>query len=162
MGKRPLILLAVLIPAAVISLFFTNNLGRPGITNPFASSAPYPTIAAKAESTPQSITMAPATSTNIEILSPRLGDSVKSGFIVKGNARTFESSVAIRLSDSFGNVLIETFTLANAPGVGQFGLFEKVVDFETDDSSGTLEVFQYSAKDGSEIDKVTIPLLFEK
>ena len=90
--------------------------------------------------------MAPSSSLNIEVLSPRSGDSIKSGFIVKGNARTFESNVVIRLSDSEGVVLTETFSLANAPDAGQFGPFEKVLDFQTDDSVGTLEVFQYSAK----------------
>ena len=161
MRKGPLILLAVLIPGAIIALLLTNNFSGAKIANPFASPTPYPTIATGSDSIDQSITIAPATSNNIEVLSPRGGDSIKSGFVVKGNARTFESNVAIRLSDSEGNILAETFTLANAPDAGQFGPFEKVLDFQTDDSVGTLEVFQYSAKDGSEIDKVTIPLLFE-
>ena len=105
--------------------------------------------------------MAPSSSQNIEVLSPRSGDKVESEFVVKGNARTFESNVAIRLYDSEGNVLTETFTLANAPDTGQFGPFEKMISFESNSDTGTLEVFQYSAKDGTQIDKVTIPLLFE-
>lgn len=116
----------------------------------------------ESSSTPGSITSSPAASDNIEVLSPRAGETVKSGFVVKGNARTFESNVAIRLSDSLGNVLIETFTLANSPDAGQFGPFERELDFQTDDSTGILEVFQYSAKDGSEIDKVTVPVVFKK
>lgn len=105
--------------------------------------------------------MAPSSSQNIEVLSPRSGDKIKSGFVVKGNARTFESNVAIRLYDSFGNVLTETFTLANAPDVGQFGPFEKMINYVTESQTGTLEVFQYSAKDGSQIDIVTVPVIFE-
>ncbi|MEK9206921.1 MAG: Gmad2 immunoglobulin-like domain-containing protein, partial [Patescibacteria group bacterium] len=92
--------------------------------------------------------------------SPLGGDSVKSGFIVKGNARVFESVVSIRLLDSVGNILIQTTTMANAPDAGQFGPFEKMINFITTDSSGALEVYQVSAKDGSEIDKVSVPLLF--
>ena len=160
MGKKPLILLGILIPAAVIALTLITSNGSK-ITNPFASPTPYPTIAAGSESMPEFISMAPSSSLNIEVLSPRSGDSIKSGFFVKGNARTFESNVVIRLSDSEGVVLTETFTLANAPDAGQFGPFEKVLDFQTNSGTGTLEVFQYSAKDGSEIDKVTIPLLLE-
>ena len=140
-------------------LFIASNFSSNKIANPFLSPTPYPTISTDSNPS-QLITMAPMASTNIEVLSPRTGDSVKSGFAVKGNARTFESNVAIRLSDSGGNILAETFTLANAPDAGQFGPFEKVLNFQNDDSSGTLEVFQYSAKDGSEIDKVTIPVLF--
>lgn len=161
MGKKPLILLGILIPAAVIALIFTTSNGSI-ITNPFAFPTPYPTIAANSEPMPEFISMAPSSSLNIEVLSPRSGDNITSGFVVKGNARTFESNVAIRLSDSAGNLLTETFTLANAPDAGQFGPFEKELIFQTDSETGTLEVFQYSAKDGSEIDKVTIPLLFGK
>lgn len=159
MGKKPLILLGILIPAAVITLTLTRSSGSK-ITNPFASPTPYPTIAAGSESMPEFISMAPASSLNIEVLSPRGGDNVESGFFVKGNARTFESNVAIRLSDSEGIILTETFTLANSPDAGQFGPFEKELIFQTDSETGILEVFQYSAKDGSEIDKVTVPVLF--
>lgn len=142
-------------------LFIANNFFGKPINNPFATLTPYPTIGATNNSG-QSISMAPSASSNIEVLSPRGGDNVKSGFVVKGNARTFESNVTIRLSDSDGNVLIETNTLANAPDAGQFGPFEKMINFQSNSDTGTLEVFQYSAKDGSQIDKVTIPVLFDK
>jgi hypothetical protein len=102
--------------------------------------------------------MAPASSQNIEVLTPRSGDNVKSGFAVKGNARVFENVVSIRLVDSQGNVLFENYTEANSPDTGQFGPFEMMINYESDYTEGTLEVFQYSAKDGSEIDKVSVPL----
>ncbi len=105
--------------------------------------------------------MAPSASQNIEVLSPRGGDSVKSGFAVKGNARVFENVVSIRLTDSEGYMLIQTSAYANALDVGKFGPFEKMLSFQTSATEGTLEVYQSSAKDGSEIDKVTIPLLFK-
>ncbi|MBI2621097.1 MAG: Gmad2 immunoglobulin-like domain-containing protein [Candidatus Levybacteria bacterium] len=161
MRKNPLILLAILIPTVIIAILLAFNFTGRSV-NPFASPTPFPTIASDSETISDSITTAPASSENIEILSPRSGDTVGSGFAVKGNARTFESNVVIRLLDSEGNVLIETYTTANAPDAGQFGPFEKVLEFQTDDSAGTLDVFQYSAKDGSEIDKVTIPVIFKK
>jgi len=159
--KGPLILIAVLIPGTIIALLLANNFNSERITNPFASPTPYPTVSIGSETYQESITMAPAASNNIEVLSPRGGDSVKSGFAVKGNARVFENVVSIRLSDSEGNSLVETTTNTNAPDAGQFGPFEKMLTFQTNSDTGTLEVFQYSAKDGSEIDKVTIPLLFK-
>lgn len=159
MRKDLLILLAVLIPGGIIALLLTNNFTVAKITNPFASPTPYPTISTN--SSPEPITMAPATSSNIEVLSPRVGDSVKSGFAIKGNARVFENIVSIRLSDSEGNILVQTITSANAPDAGQFGPFEKMLNFQTNSDTGTLEVYQVSAKDGTEIDKVTIPLLFK-
>lgn len=99
-------------------------------------------------------------SANIEVLSPRAGDAVQSGFAIKGNARVFENVVSITLTDSEGNILAQTWAYANAPDVGKFGPFEKMLNFQTSAAEGILEVYQSSSKDGSEIDKVTIPLLF--
>lgn len=141
-------------------LFIASNFSSEKITNPFLSPTPYPTISTKSDPS-QLITMAPMASTNIEVLSPRTGDAVQSGFAVKGNARVFENVVSIRLTDSGGNILVQTWTYANAPDVGKFGPFEKMLNFQTYATEGTLEIYQSSAKDGSEIDKVTIPLLFK-
>lgn len=161
MRKDLLILLAVLIPAALIFVLVARNFSNNKVNNPFATPTPYPTVQPKpTEETPEVIT--PAASENIEVLSPRSGDLVKSGFRVEGNARTFENNVRIRLTDEEGNVLIDTFTMADAEDMGKFGPFEKILNFKSTANGGTLEVFQNSAKDGSEIDKVEIPLIFEK
>jgi len=158
--KEHILLLSVLVLALSSLLFLADNYSGKKLNNPFASITPYPTIIPDNNSE-EIISMAPSSSKNIEVLSPRAGDKVGSEFVVKGNARTFESNVAIRLYDSTGAVLLETFTLANAPDAGQFGPFEKMINTQTNTDTGTLEVFQYSAKDGTQIDKVTIPLIFE-
>lgn len=152
MRKDLLILLAVLIPLSLVMLIIAGNFSDPA---PFATTSINPPVSQN----PTAIS--PAASRNIEVLSPRGGDFVKSGFAVKGNARVFENVVSIRLTDAGENVLVQTFTTANAPDVGMFGPFEKVLKFETAVTEGTLEVYQSSAKDGSEIDKVTIPVLFK-
>lgn len=129
--------------------------------NLFAVVTPYPTIFTKQSNREiDDGVITPAASRNIEVLSPLTGDDVKSGFVVKGNARTFENTVNIRLLDSSGNIILETNTLANAPSAGQFGPFEKEIYFNSEDSSGTVEIFQYSERDGSETDKVIIPVAF--
>ncbi len=79
----------------------------------------------------------------------------------KGKARVFENVVSIRLKDKNGKILFQGTTNAQSPDVGQFGLFQKEVTFETMQKEGTLEVYQASARDGSEIDKVTIPVKFQ-
>lgn len=161
MRKDLLILLAVLIPVAFIMLILASNFSDKKITNLLVSPSPYPTISTNPTLTQNNTAISPAASRNIEVLSPRGGDSVKSGFAVKGNARVFENVVSIRLSDSDGYILVQTTAYANAPDVGQFGPFEKILNFQTNSSMGTLEVYQASAKDGSEIDKVSVPLLFK-
>ena len=151
MRKDLLILLAVFIPLSIVMLIMASN---------FSSPAPFATTSVNPPVSQNSTVISPAASRNIEVLSPRGGDFIKSGFAVKGNARVFESNVSIRLMDSQNNILIETNTTANAPDAGQFGSFEKIINFKITDDSGTLEIYQVSAKDGSEIDKVTIPVLF--
>lgn len=143
-------------------LIVAGNFSTKKITNPFATPTPYPTSSNPKIPASEETSITPASSKNIEVLSPLSGDIVKSGFVVKGNARVFENVVSIRLMDSLGGILSQTTTLANAPDAGKFGPFDKTMIFQTDDISGTLEIYQSSAKDGSEIDKVTIPLLFSK
>lgn len=151
MRKYLLILLAVLIPLSVVILIMASNFSNPA---PFATTSINPSVSQN------STAIDPAASRNIEILSPRGGDIFKSGTAVKGNARVFENVVSIRLTDSEGNILTQTTAMANAPDMGQFGTFEKMLKFQTSSTEGILEVYQASAKDGSEIDKVTIPVLF--
>ncbi len=158
MRKNFPILLAAFILGIIILFLAAQKFTNYGIKNPFVTPTPYPTVTTRDPSHTENIP--PSSSNNIEVLSPRTGDSIKSGFRVEGNARTFESNVRIRLTDDQGIFLIDTNTTANAPDVGQFGPFEKTLVFETDAKTGTLEVFQNSAKDGAEIDKVTIPVVF--
>jgi len=160
--KEQLFLLVVLIPAALTLLLVGHKFSSKKIINPFAAPTPFPTIPANQTSYQDSMNTTPSASKNIEVLSPRGGDSVKSGFAIKGNARVFENVVSIRLLDSEGNILVQTSTTADAPEIGQFGPFEKMLNFQTNNAAGTLEVYQVSAKDGSEIDKVTIPLIFKQ
>jgi len=141
-------------------IFVARNLSPQKLSNQLAATTPYPTISIASSDTQTRESITPSASRNIEVISPLIGDSVKSGFVIKGNARTFENSVVIRLVDSNGNNITEVYTSANASDVGQFGPFEKAIDFTSDQTEGTLEVFQYSAKDGIEIDKVIIPLQF--
>ena len=106
--------------------------------------------------------LTPSSSKNIEVILPSSNENVKSNFIVKGNARTINDVVYFRLYDSIGNVLTETYANANSLGSGNYGPFEKIIVFNSNDTSGLLEIFQYSDEDGSQIDKVEIPLVFVK
>jgi hypothetical protein len=112
-----------------------------------------------------SATPTPIASENIILESPKADEHISQVFYVTGKARVFENMVAIRLKEKLsGRTIGETTAYANAPDVGQFGEFQAGIQL-TDPSlrsgdSFILEVFQYSAKDGSEIDKVTVPLTF--
>lgn len=77
---------------------------------------------------------------------------------VTGTANTFEATFQIRLTDSTGNKLYEHFATATS-GTGTRGTYDETITFTTTThGSGTLSVFELSAKDGSEINTITLPV----
>lgn len=100
---------------------------------------------------------------NTVVTSPMDGDAIGDPVTVTGRAIAFESTFNLRVKDAAGNILKETSAMTNAPGMGEFGDFSVTLDYATPSTpTGTIEVFQYSAKDGSEIDKVIIDVKFKK
>lgn len=108
----------------------------------------------------QKISEAPLQEGNIVVDSPRSGDSISSPVKIEGKARVFENMFNYRLKDSDGTVLDYGSITAIEPDPSNYGKFSINIDFNPKGDNGTLEVFDYSAKDGSEIDMVSIPLKF--
>lgn len=101
-------------------------------------------------------------SENISVRTPRPDEKVESPLIVEGMERTFEQNVVLRLKDAGGRELVKTFTTGTAPDLGIHGPYRAELTFDRPSTrAGTLEVFQGSPKDGSEIDMVTVPVRFE-
>lgn len=100
---------------------------------------------------------------NIIVFLPQANEEAGLPVIIKGEARVFESTVNYRIQESDEKVLLEGFTMAESPDVGEYGAFEIFANYpEPEGAQGTIEVFTYSAKDGAEIDKVVIPIQFKK
>ncbi len=100
--------------------------------------------------------------TNIKVYSPVPGDSVANPVIIVGEARVFENTFNYRVKDLTGAVLGQGFSNALAPDIGQFGPFSVMIPIaEPATSYGTIEVLNFSAKDGSEQDVVSIPVVFD-
>ena len=94
---------------------------------------------------------------NIILESPKAGDTPGSQFVIKGKARVFENQLNFRIRDSKGLSLIEGTMSAKSPNADKFGAFEATVS-SLPAGKTTVEVFDKSAKDGSEIDKVSIDI----
>ena len=104
----------------------------------------------------------PNASDNILISKPKIGEEATNKIKVKGYARVFEGQFNIRLKTIDGTVLVETTALASMKDLGQFSYFESNFEYSNPDKKDmALEVFDYSAKDGAEIDMVKIPLKFK-
>jgi len=96
---------------------------------------------------------------NIRVTAPVPNETVGSPFEIRGEARVFESQFNWKLKGDDGAVLSEGNATAMASDMGQFGPFVISVKYGyPSGGAGTLEVFDYSAKDGSVTDLVSIPL----
>lgn len=95
----------------------------------------------------------------IWVTAPDAGQKVASPLNLQGSALVFEATVNYRLRDDDGNILAEGFTMADTSDSFR-GDFDVSISFNpTAAGKGQLEVFAISAKDGSEINKVIIPVV---
>jgi germination protein M len=79
-----------------------------------------------------------------------------------GTANTFEANFQYELTEADGRIVAEDFVTATS-GAGTRGTFEFTVSFEVpSDGVGELIVFESSAKDGSRINVVEIPLRMKR
>jgi Immunoglobulin-like domain of bacterial spore germination/Sporulation and spore germination len=94
---------------------------------------------------------------------PLAYEEVTSPLRVTGTANTFEATFAYELTDTDGRIVDESFVTATS-GTGTRGTFEFTTGaFEVPfDGFGALIVFENSAKDGSRVNLVEIPLRMSK
>jgi len=98
---------------------------------------------------------------NIQVTLPDKNDAIGLPLTIKGYARVFENQFAYRVKDQDGTVLTEGFAMSDAADSGVFGAFTIVANYPAPKGTkGTVEVFEYSAKDGSEVNKVSVPVSF--
>jgi len=97
----------------------------------------------------------------IMVESPTVGDTVSSPMRITGTANTFEATFMITITDWDGKIIAEEYATATS-GSGTRGTFDVTVPFTwTQYPRGALTVWEASAKDGSAINVVEIPLNFE-
>lgn len=95
----------------------------------------------------------------LEVASPAPLQKISSPVSVTGKSNFFEANTRIRIKDIAGNVLADTFTTAE--GWTKLYPFSKEVTYAKPSVNyGLVEVFGESAKDGSEQNKITIPVVF--
>lgn len=95
----------------------------------------------------------------ITVRQPRPYDLVDDPVDVCGVGTGFEGVFAARVRDANGNVLRQV--TINAGGTGTWANFHTSLSTGVPPTpQGTLEVFESSAKDGSDINKVSVPITF--
>ena len=95
----------------------------------------------------------------IFVAAPAVNDTVSSPLRVRGTANTFEAAFMLQILDADGTILIEQPMMATS-GTGTRGTFDETIEFNAEPGSQiTLRVFEHSARDGSEVNVVEIPLV---
>ena len=94
----------------------------------------------------------------VALVAPAFGATVDRTFQVSGMAHSFEANVVIRVLDDKQKEVLRTSTTATIccdPG----GTFDKTVQLPASITGKIfLEVFEASARDGSALNLITIPL----
>jgi len=107
--------------------------------------------------------VAPASSENVTVNLPLTGSVVTNPIHVVGEARVFENVISWRIKDDSGKILNSGTSETAALDMGQFGHFDFWLTVPKVSSPNiVLEVFQASAKDGSDQDLVSIPLTLDR
>ena len=88
---------------------------------------------------------------------PAPGATVSSPLTISGTGNTFEATYQWAVLDADGATLVAGFDMATS-GTGTRGTFGTDIDLGDATGDITLKLFESSAKDGSEINVVTIPL----
>ncbi len=97
----------------------------------------------------------------IKIKYPQKNTAVDNPVQIVGKANVFEANVRVKMKDEMQNVLLDTFITAEGAYDGLYP-FEQSVDYTTPSSKYmVMEVFEESPRDGSEINKVIIPLVYK-
>lgn len=145
------VILLVLLAGAIIMLD-NVNVAKPTPT-------PTATVAASASTSPDYGIVG-----NIHVFSPKPAEDIGLPVIIKGEARTFEATFSYRIKNSKGDVLVlghsMTTGTADYPDFRPFEVSSNYLEPKT--ATGSIEVFSLSAKDGSEINKVIVPVMFKK
>ncbi len=170
--SRLIVLLIAVVVIISVAAFLRQSPGSTSAINNFneCAQAGYPIMESyprqcatpDGQSFTEEIPSSAAQEANIVVTSPQPNASVSNPFTITGQARVFESAFNYRLRDEDGSILVESHAMANAPDIGVFGPFSVEISYpEPSGDHGTLEVFSGSPMDGSEINKVVVPVEFE-
>jgi len=161
---------SVLASAAVIFLLVLSVLnhnrainitGEESAISDFPAGKDYPAEKDHASGSPGRDSPEKAGAGNIIVTSPRDGEEIGLPAEIRGEARVFENQLNYRIMDANGKILAENYALADSPDIGRYGPFIILANYaEPETESGSIEVFNYSAKDGSEENKVAVSVVF--
>ena len=124
-----------------------------------STALPSRTSAATSSTAPSGGRTSPISCRSILVESPGIGERVSSPVTIAGTADVFEAVVSIAILDEHGDTVASTFTMATC-GTGCRGSYTTDVRYDVGTRQpGTIRVYEVSAKDGSPLHIVEIPVM---
>jgi hypothetical protein len=111
----------------------------------------------------QSKAAAPVVETSnqsLSVTSPTPDQAVTSPFRVEGKSNFFEAHTAIRMKDANGKVMAQSFATASGWMDNLYPFATYVSYSKPPTATGTVEIYEPSAQDGSDINLISIPVKF--
>lgn len=153
----------IVLHGETLTIELTKNLNRAARAQVVTTLTGYPTVQGVVLVTPAGTTSA-LSGADFENLFPAvlIGSplpfaQVKSPLRVTGSSNTFEATSQLELLDKNGKLLV-TKTVTASSGTGTRGAFYATLRFNAPVGPATLVSYESSAKDGSRIDVVRIPV----
>ena len=98
----------------------------------------------------------------IQIKTPQKNAVIKNPVLISGKANVDEANVRIRIMDDNKNILADTF-ITSGGWMDKLYSFKKEINYEMPQTeNGLIEIFEESMKDGSDLYKVEVPVVFEE
>ncbi|KKT87181.1 MAG: hypothetical protein A3J46_00180 [Candidatus Yanofskybacteria bacterium RIFCSPHIGHO2_02_FULL_41_11] len=140
---------SIVLPALIVILLGLGAWWITSKTSPDDAMMPTPAVSAS-----------PTVPPNITITSPVVNALVGSPVIVTGKARVFENTFNVRVKDSSGKIVYETFVMTDAKDAGIFGNYSIKVPLPANQGTDfVIESISYSAKgDGSLEGYASVPV----
>ena len=99
----------------------------------------------------------------ISVSNIKPGDNLVTPVVIEGDAVAFENTVIVELRNQEHETMVKEYVTTKAPDVGKSGPFKITLSFDfSSTKEGYLAVYEESAKDGSEVNLVEIPVTFNK
>ncbi len=134
----------------LVSILFIGSACNP-IPNAEPTNQPNDT---KTSSTTSSLTA------NIIIEAPKTGEIITSPVTISGKGIAFEGQINVRVKENTGKLLTQT-SIQLTNGMDKYSNFSEKITYEKPtQKNGLIEVYEISAKDGAEINKVSVPVIF--
>ena len=97
----------------------------------------------------------------IKIFNIKAGDNIISPVNIKGEGAAFENILIVELRNSDHIALVQEHATLKSPDIGVNGPFSITINFDfSSTKEGYIAVYEQSAKDGTEINLVEIPVKF--